>query len=73
MALSCSTQVWGVLEDWQCYGEWNPFVTSISGDKTVGSKLRVTLQFKEGAKPWALTPKVTTLAFLLHAPWLSLG
>lgn len=37
-------QVWDVLMDFASYPDWNPFVTSISGDPSPGSKLSITIQ-----------------------------
>ena len=36
-------EVWNVLTDYASYGEWNPFIQSIEGDKHVGGKLRNTM------------------------------
>jgi hypothetical protein len=35
--------VWRVLTDFGAYHEWNPFITSISGEPAVGAALTVTL------------------------------
>lgn len=40
--------VWHVLTDLAAYPEWNPFITSIEGDLSVGSRLHVRLQPPEG-------------------------
>jgi uncharacterized protein YndB with AHSA1/START domain len=39
-----SGRVWAVLMDFDAYPEWNPFITSIQGERTVGAKLRARLQ-----------------------------
>ena len=36
-----SDQVWRVLTDFGAYGEWNPFITSISGQVQRGARLKV--------------------------------
>ncbi|MBI1306981.1 MAG: SRPBCC domain-containing protein [Bacteroidetes bacterium] len=36
--------VWSVLTDFEKFGEWNPFIKSITGDKFTGGKLTATLQ-----------------------------
>ena len=34
-------RVWRVLTDFSTYGEWNPFITSISGEVRPGARLKV--------------------------------
>ena len=34
-------RVWRVLTDFGAYGEWNPFITSISGEVRRGARLKV--------------------------------
>lgn len=50
MALQISTsihiqaspaQVWDILTDFEKYSEWNPFILSLTGKPTVGSKIKV--------------------------------
>ena len=36
-------RVWAVLTDFERYGEWNPFVPSLQGELSGGSRLRVRL------------------------------
>ena len=51
-------RVWVVLMDFEAYPEWNPFITSIQGERTVGAKLRVRLQ-PAGGRGITMTPSVT--------------
>jgi hypothetical protein len=37
-------RVWEILMEFESFGEWNPFIVSIEGDRSVGSKLRVRLR-----------------------------
>jgi hypothetical protein len=37
-------RVWDVLVDVGAYGEWNPFMTSVTGQVAPGSRLRVRLE-----------------------------
>jgi len=37
-------RVWRVLTDFGAYGEWNPFITSISGQVKQGARLKVRVQ-----------------------------
>ena len=49
--------VWAVLTDFAAFGEWNPFITSIDGPTTPGSRLEVTIHPPDG-KPITLRPTV---------------
>ena len=48
-------KVWEILMDFERYPEWNPFVTSISGEKKIGKKLKVKLP------GMTFTPELITL------------
>jgi hypothetical protein len=50
--------VWAVITDLPSYGEWNPFITAISGDLEVGRRLRVTFSLP-GQRDRTFTPSVT--------------
>jgi hypothetical protein len=50
--------VWGVLTDFEAYPDWNPFLRSIVGGRTVGSRLHVRLQPPEG-RGITMNPAVT--------------
>ncbi|MEO8900501.1 MAG: SRPBCC domain-containing protein [Polyangiaceae bacterium] len=43
-----ASHVWRILTDFPRYGEWNPFITELAGELTVGSKLRLLLSLPEG-------------------------
>jgi hypothetical protein len=49
--------VWSVLADTAAYPEWNPFMLSVEGAWTVGSKLTVVMQ-PVGSKPSTFHPTV---------------
>ena len=36
--------VWGILTDFEKFGEWNPFITEISGTLKEGSELRIFIE-----------------------------
>lgn len=36
--------VWGILTDFEKFGEWNPFITEISGTLKEGSELRIFME-----------------------------
>jgi hypothetical protein len=50
-------QVWTVLVDFSAYPVWNPFVRSVSGRTTPGSKLLVTIQ-PTARRPMTFEPTV---------------
>ena len=62
-------QVWDVLLDFAAYPEWNPFVRSISGGTTPGSKLRVTVQ-PQGGRPMFFEPTVLVCNPARELRWL---
>ena len=37
-------KVWEILTNFDKYPKWNPFITSISGNQTIGSQLNVVIQ-----------------------------
>jgi hypothetical protein len=43
-----ASEVWQVLTDFPRYGEWNPFITEISGALAEDAKIRVLLSLPEG-------------------------
>jgi hypothetical protein len=55
-------RVWQVLTDFGRYHEWNPFITGIGGELSVGKKLKVTISPPESSE-MTFTPDV-----LVHAP-----
>lgn len=46
-------RVWDVLTDFDAYGDWNPFVLSISGELRKGSKVKVALSAGTRNRPFA--------------------
>jgi hypothetical protein len=51
-------RVWDVLMGFESFGEWNPFIVSIEGDRSIGSKLRVRLR-PPGGRTTTFRPTVT--------------
>jgi len=51
-------QVWEVLTDFESYPDWNPLITSVSGDAAPG--LRVSMRLEPPGRP-AMTIKPTVL------------
>lgn len=57
-------EVWAVLMDFEKYGEWNPFIKEISGDKFKDGRLKISVaQPQKGCHPSEKTmnfsPRVT--------------
>ncbi len=50
-------QVWKILTDFEKYPEWNPFITSIKGEKKVGETLEVRIQ-PPGSKGMTFRPEL---------------
>ncbi len=51
-------QVWSVLVDIEKWHEWNPFIPEISGEVSVGSRLKVRIE-PPGGKPMTFKPTVS--------------
>ena len=49
--------VWRVIANFDAYGDWNPFIPSISGDARVGETLTVRIA-PPGARAMTFRPKV---------------
>jgi len=64
-----AAKVWDVLADFDRYGDWNPFIKSISGDMSEGSRLRVTMQ-PVGGKPMTFRPTVLKTQVPHEFRWL---
>jgi hypothetical protein len=54
------TKVWDVLMNFDNYPEWNPFITSISGEPKLGSRLTVSIK-PPGGKGMTFKPNILTL------------
>jgi hypothetical protein len=61
--------VWATLMDFERYGEWNPFILRIAGDRALGSRLDVRLE-PPGGKAIGLTPAVTDFVEGRRFGWL---
>jgi len=54
------TKVWDVLMNFDGYPKWNPFITSISGEPKLGSRLTVSIN-PPGGKGMTFKPNILTL------------
>jgi len=63
-------RVWRALTDFGAYHEWNPFMTSVEGALTVGTKLRVTLCPPE-SDALTLTPALLVCDAPRELRWLA--
>lgn len=61
--------VWNELVAFEKYPDWNPFIRNISGDKSIGSKLSVSIQ-PVNNKPLDFTPTLLKVEELKEIRWL---
>ncbi|MEE4177904.1 MAG: SRPBCC domain-containing protein [Bacteroides sp.] len=61
-------KIWNILMDFEGYSAWNPFITSIKGEKKPGEKLDVTIHPPE-AKAMRFKPRVLTLTQNKELRW----
>jgi len=61
--------VWNILMDFAAYGEWNPFIQSISGEKKVNGKLSAFLKAPD-MKGMKIKPKVIKIEEGREFRWL---
>jgi hypothetical protein len=52
--------IWNILMDFASYSQWNPFITSISGQVAVGNHIRVILK-QPGGSAMTMKPKVLVM------------
>ncbi len=70
--IQTSTQeVWDVLTDTQKYAEWNPFITSITGEMKLGAYITNVMVNK--GKENTFTPIITVLEENTSLEWLGSG
>jgi hypothetical protein len=60
--------VWGVLMNFESYPKWNPFITSISGEPTLGNRLTVSIN-PPGGKGMTFKPNILTLESYKEFRW----
>lgn len=64
-----ANEVWAVLTDFPAYGEWNPFITAISGVLAEDDRLDVTFQQPNG-KTTRFKPRVLRVSPARQIRWL---
>lgn len=62
-------QVWNVLTDAPAHAAWNPFMTQISGELTVGKKIDVRIA-PPGGKAMTFHPTITQVEHGRRLEWL---
>jgi hypothetical protein len=62
-------RVWTILMDFEAYPAWNPFITSIEGERRVGGKLSAQLS-PPGGKPMTFKPTVQVFEEGTELTWL---
>ena len=60
LILADTAKVWDVLMNFDSYPKWNPFITSISGEPKLGSRLTVSIK-PPGGKGMTFKPNILTL------------
>ena len=63
------TKVWDVLMNFDSYPKWNPFITSISGEPKLGSRLTVSIK-PPGGKGMTFKPRVLAFETNKELRWL---
>jgi hypothetical protein len=64
-----ANEVWAVLTDFPAYGEWNPFITAISGLLAEDERLEVVFAQPDG-KTTAFRPRVLRVSPARQMRWL---
>jgi hypothetical protein len=60
LILADNAKVWDVLMNFDSYPKWNPFITSISGEPKLGSRLTVSIK-PPGGNGMTFKPNILTL------------
>ena len=63
------TKVWDILMNFDNYPKWNPFITSISGEPKLGSRLTVSIK-PPGGKGMTFKPRVLAFEINKELRWL---
>jgi hypothetical protein len=66
---SSPKKIWTILEKFEDYPNWNPFVKSIKGNVKVGNKIEVTITPPD-SKSMTFKPKVLTNELHKELSWL---
>lgn len=61
--------VWEILTDFEAYGEWNPFITSLQGHVITGNRLTVSISPPHG-KAMVFKPTVKSVIHNKEFRWL---
>lgn len=64
-----AAKVWETIMDFEAHPDWNPFIKSISGDKSVGSGLEVVVE-PVGKSPMTFKPTVRVYEEQKKFAWL---
>lgn len=62
-------KIWEILTDFDNYSNWNPFITSISGNIQTGSKITVNINPPNG-RSMTFKPKVLTIIKNKELSWI---
>lgn len=64
-----TSQVWNALLDFENYTKWNPFITSIKGDKKAKGKLKVIIN-PPNSNPMTFAPTIQVCELEKEFTWL---
>ena len=62
-------KIWTILNEFEHYPEWNPFIQKISGEKKMNGKLKVLIQ-PHGGKAMEFTPTIQKYEANKELQWL---
>jgi hypothetical protein len=62
-------RVWAILTDFAAYPEWNPFILSVAGEPTVGTRLGARIE-PPGGRAMTFKPTVTEVTPGRELRWL---
>jgi hypothetical protein len=68
LILADTAKVWDVLMNFDNYPKWNPFITSISGERKLGNRLTVSIN-PPGGKGMTFKPNILTLEANKELRW----
>ena len=68
LILADTAKVWDVLMNFDSYPKWNPFITSISGERKLGNRLTVSIN-PPGGKRMTFKPSILTIESYKEFRW----
>lgn len=69
LIMASPEKVWAILTDFKNYPNWNPFITSLTGNVRVGNTITARLE-PPGAKGMTFKPKILVLETKKEIRWI---